>query len=296
MKKILKLKKEKNAIILAHNYQRPEIQDIADYLGDSLGLSLHASETDAKIIVFCGVTFMAETAALLNPDKTVLIPDRNALCPLAGMLPAELARMYREKHPEANMVLYVNTLAEAKAECDAVCTSANSVETVNRMKSDTVLFGPDANLARYTAKFTAKHLIPVPRSGFCPVHKLFSKDDVLELKKRYPEAEVLVHPECDPEVCDIADLVGSTAKMSDWVKKSNADKFIVATEIGMLHRLKKDREDAVYIPAYNQAVCVNMKMHTLEKLYLSLKKERYVVNVRPDIATAARKAVDFVLK
>jgi quinolinate synthase len=294
--RIQKLRKEKNAVILAHNYQRPEVQDIADFVGDSLELSMRAAETDAEIIVFCGVTFMAETAAILNPDKKVLIPDKNALCPLAAMLPAELIRIYRRNHPNAQAVVYINTLAKAKAECDAVCTSSNAAEIVNRMASGTVLFGPDANLAQYTSNFTKKRLVVMPASGFCPVHKLFNKEEILELKKRHPQAEVMAHPECNPEVCKIADYVGSTSKMCNYARESSAKQFIVATEVDLLHKLKKERPDAVFIPAYEQAICVNMKLHTLEKLYLSLKNERYVVKVPPETANRARKAIEFMLK
>jgi len=295
MDEIQKLKKDKRAVILAHNYQRPEIQDIADFVGDSLELSLRAAETEAEIIVFCGVKFMAETAAILNPDKKVLLPDKNALCPMAAMLPAELVRLYQNRHPDAKTVLYVNTLAEAKAECDAVCTSANPAQIINRVESKTVLFGPDTNLARYAMNFTKKHVIPIPALGFCPVHKLFSKEAILKLKKQHPDAEVMAHPECDSEVFEVADFIGSTSKMCREVKESPAKRFIVATEKGLLHRLKKERGDAVFIPAYEQAVCTGMKLHTLEKVYLSLKNERYLVEVPLNIAKPARKAVDFML-
>jgi len=296
IKKIQKLKKEKRAVILAHNYQRPEVQDIADFVGDSLELSLCATQTDAKIIIFCGVKFMAETAAILNPDKKVLIPDKNALCPMAAMLSAELVRFYRKKYPEAKIVLYINSLAEAKAHCDAVCTSANSVEIINRMDTETVLFGPDSNLARYAKNFTEKQVIPIPSFGFCPVHKLFNKEEILKLKKVHPDAEVMAHPECSPEVCEAADFVGSTSKMYKESLTSDAGKFLVATEIGLLHRMKKARKDAIFIPAYEEAVCVNMKLHTLEKIYLSLKRERYRVKLPSKIMDKARKAVEFMLK
>ncbi|MEM2970434.1 MAG: quinolinate synthase NadA [Candidatus Bathyarchaeia archaeon] len=295
-KKIEALKKSKQAVVLAHYYQRPEIQDLADFVGDSLELSIRASETDAKIIVFCGVTFMAETAAILNPEKKVLIPDVNALCPMAAMLPAELVRVYRKEHQDAKIVLYINTLAEAKAECDAVCTSSNSAEIVNKVDSDHVLFGPDTNLAQYTSNFTKKHLVSIPTFGFCPVHKLFSKESILKLKRIHPDAEVLVHPECDPEVCKVADCVGSTSKMCKRANESSAKKFIIATEVGLLHKLQDIRKDAVFIPANNEAICVNMKMHTLEKLYLSLKNERYVIRVPAETALKARKVLEFMLK
>jgi len=239
---------------------------------------------------------MAETAAILNPDKKVLIPDRNALCPMAAMLPAELVTLYRKKYPDAKIVLYINSLAEAKAYCDAVCTSANSAEIINRMDSETVLFGPDSNLAHYAEKFTEKQVIPIPSNGFCPVHKLFNEEDLLKLRKAHPDAEIMAHPECSPEVCEVADFVGSTSKMYREALVSEAKKFIVATEVGLLHRIKKERKDAVFIPAYEEAICVNMKLHTLEKIHLSLKHERYQVNVPSKIMDKAKKSVEFMLK
>ena len=294
--KIERLKKEKEAVILAHNYQRPEVQDIADFVGDSLELSLCAAQTNAKIIVFCGVNFMAETAAILNPDKKVLIPDTNALCPMAAMLPAELVQLYRRKHRDAEIVLYINSLAEAKAYCDAVCTSANSAEIIDRMNSETVLFGPDSNLAQYAQDFTKKRVVPIPASGFCPVHKLFNSEEITKLRKAHPNAEVMAHPECIAEVRQVADFVGSTSKMYKEALTSNSREFIVATEIGLLHRMRKERNDAVFIPAYEGAICVNMKLHTLEKIYLSLSQGRYRVSLPAEIMTRARKPVELMLR
>lgn len=295
IEKIQQLKEEKNAVILAHNYQRPEMQDIANFVGDSLELSLRATQTDAETIIFCGVDFMAETAAILNPEKRVLIPDKNALCPMAAMLPGELVELYRERYPDARVVLYINTLAEAKANCDAVCTSANSPEIISRMDSNTVLFGPDWNLAQYAKGYTKKRVVSIPKLGFCPVHILFNKEALLRLKEMHPDAEVLVHPECPPEVCGVADFVGSTSKMCRQALVSKARKFVVATEVGLLHRMRKDRPDATFIPAYEEAVCAPMKLHTLEKLYLSLKNERYEVKVPKKIMASARSAVEFML-
>ncbi len=294
--KINNLRKEKRAVILAHNYQLPEVQDIADFVGDSLELSLCAAQTEAKVIVFCGVTFMAETAAILNPEKKVLIPDRGALCPMAAMLPAELVRFYRKKHPDAKIVLYINTLAEAKAYCDAVCTSANSAEIINRMDSETVLFGPDSNLAQYSMNFTDKRVVPIPAHGFCPVHVLFNREAILKLRQAHPDAEIMAHPECSPEVCRVADFVGSTSKMYKEALASGAKRFIVATETGLLHRMKKERNDALFLPAYEGAVCVNMRLHTLEKIYLSLKNERYRVSIPPGIMRMAVSPIEFMLK
>lgn len=295
IEKIQQLKKEKNAVILAHNYQRPEIQDIADFVGDSLELSLCAAQTVAETIIFCGVDFMAETAAILNPDKRVLIPDKNALCPMAAMLPGELVQLYRKKHSDARVVLYINTLAEAKAYCDAVCTSANSAEIIDRMDSDAVLFGPDWNLAQYVKGYTKKNVVPIPKLGFCPVHMLFNREAILKLRELHPDAEVLAHPECPPEVCGVADFVGSTSKMYRRALESKARKFIIATEVGLLHRMRKERADATFIPAYEEAVCAQMKLHTLEKLYLSLKNRRYEVKVPRKIMASARDAVEFML-
>ncbi len=295
VKKIQRQKKDKQAIILAHNYQRPEVQDIADFVGDSLELSMYAAETNSKVIVFCGVNFMAETAALLNPQKKVLIPDRNAYCPMAAMLPAELVQLYRRNHPQARVVVYINSLAETKAYCDAVCTSANSADIIRKMDSETVLFGPDWNLAHYVKDYTKKLVVPMPKFGFCPIHVLFNKETILKLKVKYPDAEVLAHPECSPEVCGIADFVGSTSKMCGQALLSKAQKFIVATEVGLLYRMKKERAEATFIPAYEEAVCAHMKLHTLEKLYLSLKNMRYEVKIPSRIATSARNAVEFML-
>ncbi|MEM1556515.1 MAG: quinolinate synthase NadA [Candidatus Bathyarchaeia archaeon] len=296
MERIQKLKREKKAIILAHNYQRPEVQDIADFVGDSLELSLHATQTDAKIIIFCGVNFMAETAAILNPDKKVLIPDANALCPMASMLPADLVKLYRRKYPKAKVVLYINSLAEAKVYCDAICTSANADEIVNQVNSEVILFGPDVNLAKYAQMKSDKKIIPIPEGGFCPVHKLFHRDDIIGLKQLYPDAEVMAHPECDPEVWEFSDFIGSTSKMYKEALVSAARKFIVATEIGLLHRLRKAREDAVFIPAYEEAKCVNMRLHTLEKIYLCLKNEKHAVKLPEKIILKARKPIEFMLK
>jgi quinolinate synthase len=248
------------------------------------------------VIVFCGVKFMAETAAILNPDKKVLIPDTNALCPMAAMLPAELVQLYQRKHRDAETVLYINSLAEAKAHCDAVCTSANSAEIIDRMNSETVLFGPDSNLAQYAQDFTKKRVVPIPASGFCPVHKLFNAEEIAELRKAHPNAEVMAHPECTAEVRQVADFVGSTSKMYKEALTSNSKEFIVATETGLLHRMRKERKDAVFIPAYDGAICVNMKLHTLKKIYLSLSQGRYHVNLPAEIMTRARKPVELMLK
>ncbi len=290
---LLKLKKEKRALIMAHNYQRPEIQDLADYVGDSIGLCKRAmEERDARIIVFSAVDFMAESAAILNPNKRVFIPSLGAKCPMAHMLPAEEVRLWKTQYPKVPVVLYVNTLAEAKAECDVCCTSANAVEIVDALDVDTVLFGPDNNLAWYVQQKTGKNIISIPRDGFCPTHTLFLEEDILFLKKEHPKAVVAVHPECTPDVQSIADFVGSTSQICRYAKESSEEKYIIGTEVGIIHRLKKENSRKTFIPAYDEAICPNMKLNTLERVYLSLKEERYPVTVPDSVAKKARRALE----
>ena len=291
--KIIKLKKDKNAVILAHNYQRSEIQDIADYVGDSIELSRKAmAEKDAELIVFAAVDFMAESAAILNPEKKVLLPSLGARCPMAQMLTTDEIMRYKIKYPNAPVVLYVNTLASSKALCDICCTSANAVEVVNSLKSDTILFDPDRNLADYVSEITGKKLITIPEWGFCPTHVLFQPEDVLILKMKYPDAVVMVHPECSSEMRKIADFVGSTSKMVKFSKKTTAKTIIVGTEKGLLYRLQKENPDKVFIMAYEDAVCPNMKLLTLDTIYSSLKNEKYVLKIPISVAKKARKALE----
>ncbi|MGD0160448.1 MAG: quinolinate synthase NadA [Candidatus Bathyarchaeia archaeon] len=289
---ILKLKKEKNAIILAHNYQREEVQDIADYIGDSIELGRKAmEEKDAKIIVFSAVDFMAESAAILNPGKKVLLPTLGARCPMAQMLTVEEIKRAKLHHPLVPVVLYVNTLAVAKAYCDICCTSANAVDVVASVDADTVLFGPDRNLAEYVQRKTGKTVIPIPEWGFCPTHLLFQSEDVQVLKSRYPEAKVMVHPECTFEMQKAADFVGSTSQMCRYARECEAETFIVGTEEGILHRLKKDNPRKKFLLAYEEAVCPTMKLNTLDRIYTALKEEKYVVTVPEPVARQARKAL-----
>jgi quinolinate synthase len=291
--KIVKLKKEKKAIILAHNYQRPEIQDIADYIGDSIELSRKAmEEKDAEIIVFSAVDFMAESAAILNPEKKVLLPSLGARCPMAQMLTVDEIKRWKALYPSAPVVLYVNTLATAKAYCDICCTSANAVEVLESLDADTVLFGPDRNLAEYAAEKTGKTLIPIPEWGFCPTHLLFQPEDVTVLKLQYPDAAVMVHPECSGEMRKAADFVGSTSKMCRYARECSANTFIVGTEEGLLYRLRKENPEKRFIVAYEGAVCPNMKLTTLDRLYVALKEEKYVVKVPEPVAKKARIALE----
>lgn len=294
--KIYKLKKEKKAIILAHNYQRPEIQDIADYVGDSIELSRKAmEEKEAKIIVFAAVDFMAESAAILNPKKKVLLPSLGARCPMAQMLTVDEIKRMKALYPGVPLVLYVNTLASAKAQCDICCTSANAVRVIQSLNADTVLFGPDRNLAEYVQRKTGRTVIPIPEWGFCPTHLLFQPEDVRILKMEHPEAAVIVHPECTSEMQKTADFVGSTSQMCKFAKECKAKTFIVGTEEGILHRLRKDNPEKQFILAYEGAICPNMKLNTLDRLYVSLREEKYVITVPEPVARQARKALERML-
>jgi quinolinate synthase len=291
--KILRLKKEKKAIILAHNYQRPEIQDIADYIGDSIELSRKAAEEkDAEMIVFSAVDFMAESAAILNPDKKVLLPCLGARCPMAQMLTVDEIKRAKKLYPKAPVVLYVNTLAVCKAQCDVCCTSANAVEVIKSLDAETILFGPDKNLAEYVSEKTGKTLVPIPENGFCPTHLLFQPEDVQVLKMQYPDATVMVHPECSAEMRSEANYVGSTSKMCRYAKESNAKNFIVGTEEGILHRLRKENPQKNFYLAYEGAICPNMKLTTLERLYAALKEEKNVVSVPEAVAEKARGSLE----
>ncbi|MEM2905205.1 MAG: quinolinate synthase NadA [Candidatus Bathyarchaeia archaeon] len=291
--RLLELKREKRALILAHNYQRPEVQDVADFVGDSVELSRKAmNEQDSRIILFSAVDFMAETAAILNPTKKVLLPSLGARCPMAHMLPAETVRAWKSRYPGVPVVLYVNTLAESKAESDVSCTSANAVKVVESLDSDKVLFGPDRHLARYVAEKTGKTVIAVPENGFCPTHVLFLKEDVLLAKEANPGSIVMAHPECVEEVLKCADFIGSTSQICRFAKECPAKSFVVATEVGILHRLKKENPGKSFTPAYAGAVCPSMKRNTLELMYQVLRDESNVVRVPPSIAARARRSIE----
>lgn len=289
---IERLKRMKHAVILAHNYQRPEVQDIADFVGDSLELSQKAAATDADIIVFCGVDFMAETAAILSPDKKVLIPDLGAICPMAQQLTTEELLEAKRKYPDADVVLYVNTLAGEKAHADCICTSANAPEIVNSMDSDLILFGPDHNLAHYVEKRTSKKIIPVPEYGLCPTHHQITYEDLLDAGGEHPTAKIVVHPECIQEIQDAADHIASTSGMVGYCKASEYTQFLIGTEIGLLHRLKKESQGKKFYPISKSAVCPQMKMHTLEKIEKALVEGAFHVKVQKDIAVRAKDAIE----
>ena len=293
VQEIDRLRKEKRAVILAHNYQRPEVQDVADYVGDSIELARRAmDEKEAEILVVAAVDFMAENAFLLNPKKKVLIPSLYAHCPMARMLSLDDINRYRKKYPRIPMVLYVNTFAEAKARCDVCCTSANAVRIVEQVESDTVIFGPDCNLAEYVQEKTEKKIIPIPEHGFCPTHSVFDVESIRGLKEKYPEALVLVHPECSHEVRHVADFVGSTSQIIRYAGEAKAKRFIIGTEEGILHRLRKDNPEKEFVLAHVLGICPNMKMNTLENIYQSLKDEVYPVTVSRGVAAKAGRALE----
>src|SRR4030042_449124 len=293
--KIQELKKKRHAIILVHNYQLPEVQYIADYRGDSLELSRIAANTDAKVIVFCGVHFMAETASILCPDKTVLIPDLNAGCPMANMITTEALRKLKEKHPQAAVVGYVNTSAEVKAELDVCCTSTNAVAVINALKdAKEIIFVPDKYLADYVSKQTGRRLIKW--NGFCPTHVKILPQDILREKKFHPKAKVMVHPECLSSVVAMADVVLSTSQMGKFAKETPAKEIIVGTEVGLIYRLKKDNTQKEFYPASEAAVCPNMKRITQEKILWALEELKDEVRVSDDIRRRARHAIDKMLQ
>jgi quinolinate synthase len=284
--KILTLKKEKNAIILGHNYQRKEVQEISDFLGDSYGLSVQASKTDAKIIVFCGVDFMAESAKILNPEKTVLHPNPKAKCPMAAMVDVKSLKELKEEHPGAPVVSYVNTTADVKAESDICCTSANAVKIVQSLPDKKVIFIPDANLGLYVQRFVKdKEIVLWP--GYCPTHVNIKLDDLRKLKKEHPDAEILVHPECTPDVIDFADFAFSTEGIIKHIVSSQKKEFIIGTESNMLHRLRKEAPGKIL---YNVpgAICPNMREITLEDVHASLLKLQYRIEIPADVIKRAR--------
>jgi quinolinate synthase len=287
---ILKLKKDMNAVILSHNYQSPEVQEIADFLGDSLDLCRRAEKTGAEYVVFCGVDFMAEAASILT-GKKVLIPDKDARCPMASMLSAEDVRNAKKKHPGVPVVLYINTVAEAKAEADVICTSANMIEILNALPGDEVIFGPDCNMAYYAQKRMKKKIILVPEGGHCIVHKgLIPAKRIKEMMAEHPKAIVLAHPECNPDVQELSHHIVSTNGMVKLARELPGNEFIIATEEGLAYRLSKENPTKIFyrIPG---AVCRNMKKTTLPKIFACMQNKRPMVEVPKEIAEKSRKAI-----
>ncbi len=295
VKKILALKNRRRAVILAHNYQRGEVQDIADFTGDSLGLSQQAARTDAEVIVFCGVHFMAETAAILCPNKVVLMPDAQAGCPMANMITAEDLRKKKEELPNARVVCYVNTTATVKAESDICCTSSNAQKIVASIPlEEEILFVPDKSLGAYVSSKIGRrmHLWP----GYCPTHHRILAQDIKKRKEEWPRARVVVHPECTPDVIALADHVASTTGIAKHCRETSTKEIIVGTENGIIHRLKKESPEKTFIPATPQAVCPNMKKNTLEKLLWCLEDMEPHITVPESIASRARLAIERMLE
>ncbi|HUT69793.1 MAG TPA: quinolinate synthase NadA [Desulfatiglandales bacterium] len=293
--KIRNLLKERNAILLAHNYQRPEIQDLADLTGDSLGLSLEAAKTEAEVIVFCGVHFMAETASVLCPDKLVLLPVLSAGCPMADMISAPSLIQKKRELPGVPVVTYVNSSAAVKAETDICCTSANAIKVVNSLaNSDTIFMDPDRNLARYTQRFTDKRVLYW--EGFCPYHDMLTAEQVKRVKRDYPQALFVAHPECRLEVIDLADEVKSTSGMLDFVKNAQNREFIIGTETGIIYTLRKQNPDKIFIPADDRMVCTDMKKIELGDILRSLRTLSPVITVKEDIRVRAYEAVKRMLE
>jgi quinolinate synthase len=294
LSRIAALRKERRAVILAHNYQIGEVQDIADYTGDSLGLSQEAARSTAEVIVFCGVHFMAETAAILSPRKTVLLPDLQAGCPMADMITARELRDWKARYPGRPVVSYVNTTAEVKAESDICCTSSNAVQVVDSLPDEEILFAPDNNLAAYVARRTRKKIIAW--DGYCYVHNRILAADVLAKKKKHPRAEVWVHPECRPEVIDLADRVISTGYMVKAARETTAAEVLVGTEAGILHRLRKENPRTRFFPVRDLAFCSNMKKITLLKVLRALEEMKFRIEVPVDISRRARGAIEKMIQ
>lgn len=292
-KEIEKLKKEKNAVILAHYYQEADIQDIADYIGDSLGLSQQAAKTDKDIIVFAGVHFMAETAKILSPQKKVLLPDLKAGCSLADSCPPETFKKFKEQHPDHIVITYINCTADIKALSDIICTSSNAVKIVESLPKDQkIIFAPDKNLGAYINKVTNRNMLLW--DGACMVHEIFSVEKIVRLKEKHPEAELVAHPECEAVLLEKADFIGSTTAILNYVGKSNKKEFIVATETGIIHQMEKNNPEKTFIPAPPNNTCAcndcpHMKLNTLEKLYLCLKNETPELLMTPELIEKAKK-------
>jgi quinolinate synthase len=290
---VFELKKRLNAVIVSHNYQLPEVQDIADFVGDSFELARRSAELKAETIVFCGVDFMAETAAILNPDATVLLAAATACCPMAAMIDEHDLREWKEKYPQAGVVAYVNTTAAIKAGSDICCTSANAVKVVESLSSDEILFVPDKNLGHYISTKTKKKIILYP--GYCITHDRLTAEEVKQARINYPEAKVIVHPECRPEVVELADVVLSTSQMIRYAKESPATTFLIGTEMGLLHRLHKENPQKIFYLLSPSLICANMKRTRLETVIETMKLKKNRITVPEDIRLKAKRALDRML-
>jgi quinolinate synthase len=289
--KIMQLKRQRRAVILAHNYQADEVQEMADFTGDSLELSQRAAKIEADVIVFCGVHFMAETASILCPEKVILLPEKTSGCPMADMITAEQLREFKAKHPGAIVVCYVNSTAEVKAESDYCCTSANAIDVVKSIPADReIIFVPDQYLGQHVMSKTGRSMILWP--GYCPTHARISEEDILREKQAHPRAIAMVHPECNNPVRAAADQVLSTGQMCRFVRNSNVDEFILGTELGIMYRLKKENPGKKFYPATEKAICPNMKKINLEKILWSLEDMEYEVRVSDEVRERARLSLD----
>jgi quinolinate synthase len=299
-KEIARLKKEKNAVVLAHYYQEPDIQDVADFVGDSLGLAQQAAKTKADVIAFAGVHFMAETAKILNPEKKVVLPDLNAGCSLADSAPAGLFTMFKEKYPDHIVITYINCSAEIKALSDIICTSSNAQKIIESLpREQKMIFAPDKNLGAYLNKKTGRNM--VLWNGACMVHEIFSLERITKLKIRNPNAKIIAHPECEESVLRVADYIGSTTGLLKFTETDNSNEYIVATETGILHQMQINSPDKIFIPAppNNNCACndcPHMKLNTLEKLYLSLEYELPEIIMNKELLIAARKPIERMLE
>ena len=297
---IERLKKEKNAVILAHYYQEPDIQDVADFIGDSLGLAKHAQDTDAAIIVFAGVHFMAETAKILNPSKKVLLPDLKAGCSLADSAPAPLFKAFKEKHPDHLVISYINCTADIKALSDIICTSSNAQKIIESVpKNQPILFAPDKNLGAYLNKQSGRNMLLW--NGACMVHEIFSLEKITKLKIRHPQAKIIAHPECEEAVLAVADFIGSTTQLLKYSETDSATQYIVATETGILHQMQQNSPNKTFIPAppTNSCACndcPHMKLNTLEKLYLCMQYETPELTMVEELRIAAKRSMDRMMQ
>jgi quinolinate synthase len=292
---IKKLKIEKNAVIVAHSYQRDEVQEVADMVGDSFALSKYCANTEAEVVVFCGVHFMAESAKILSPEKIVLLPEIDAGCPMADMITGEDLKKFKAEYPDAAVVCYINSTAEVKAESDVSCTSSNAVNIVRNMKEKKLLFVPDKNLGRYVAQQVPEKEI-ICWEGYCITHYRITEQEVLKVKELHPEAKLLIHPECRPEVVALADFIGSTKQIIDFARNSNDNKFIIGTEMGVLYQLKKENPNKTFYMMSNGLVCPNMKKTTLNSVFTALSEMKYRIEIDEQIRLKAKGCLERMLQ
>jgi quinolinate synthase len=295
IKQILQLKKEKKAVIVAHNYQVDDVQEIADMVGDSLALSRYCANTDSEVVVYCGVHFMAESAKILSPEKTVLLPEIDAGCPMADMVTAESLREKKKEYPGAAVVCYINSTAEVKAECDICCTSSNAIDIIKSIREKDIIFVPDQNLGSYVARMVPEKNI-ILWKGFCVTHHKIKAEEVKKIKELRPDALLLVHPECQPNIVELADYVGSTKQIIDYATQSEKQKFIIGTEMGVLYKLKKENPAKTFYLMSQGLVCPNMKKTSLSSVYHALKEMRYQIELDEDIRLKAKGSLDRMLK